>query len=365
MTGAAPAVQGPHARVAPDAEYILPLRWTEDSGLADLSAYLRHLVDWIPVTVVDGSDPGLFERHRAAFPAAVRHIRPDPHASVEHQDAGGGHTGNGKVAGVMAGVLASGAESLVIADDDVRYTREALAAVVHHLKSADVVRPQNYFAPRPWHARWDTARTLLNRAWSADWPGTLGVRRSALLATGGYAGVLFENLELVRTIKAAGGSERTVPDLFVARRPPTARHFLHQRVRQAYDDLALPRRLAAELALLPVTCAAALFLPVKVRRLVLPGLAGAAVAVAEIGRRRHNGTAVFPASAAWFAPLWALERAVCAWLALAFRMGGGIPYAGSRIRTAAHSEAELRRRHSGKLPHAPSKPETTMNAVQS
>lgn len=345
------AAQEPPAHVAPDAEYILPLRWAGDSGLAELSDYLRQLVDWIPVTVVDGSDAALFERHRATFPATVRHIRPD-----------GQGIANGKVAGVMTGVRASGAEFLVIADDDVRYTREALAAVVHHLESADVVRPQNYFAPLPWHARWDTARTLLNRAWSADYPGTLGVRRSALLASGGYAGVLFENLELIRTIKAAGGTELTVPDLFVARRPPIARHFLRQRVRQAYDDFAQPPRLIAELALLPAA-AGATFLPAGPRRAILLGLAAAAVMGAEIGRRRHNGTAVFPASAAWFAPLWALERAVCIWVALAFRLGGGIPYAGSRIRTAAHSEAELRRRHSGKLPHS-GKARTTMNTVQ-
>lgn len=362
MTGARPAAQGPPACAAPDAEYILPLRWTGDSGLADLADYLRQLSGWIPVTVVDGSDPVLFGRHRAAFPAAVRHIRPDryPHPT----DPAGG-AGNGKVAGVMTGVRTSAAQSLVIADDDVRYTREALAAVVLSLGSADVVRPQNYFTPLPWHARWDTARTLLNRAWSADYPGTLGVRRDALLGTGGYAGVLFENLELIRTVKAAGGSERTLPDLFVARRPPSARHFLRQRVRQAYDDFAQPRRLAAELALLPAA-AGALLLPGTVHRIVLGGgLAAAAIAAAEIGRRRHNGTAVFPASTAWFAPLWALERAVCVWLALAFRWRGGMPYAGSRIRTAAHSEAELQRRHGGKLRRIPGTRTTrAMEAVQ-
>lgn len=368
MTGRPTAGQGPHASATSAAEYILPLRWTGDSGLAELSDYLRRLVDWIPVTVVDGSDPSLFERHRAAFPAAVRHLRPNPDASPDqntaanHLGAGGG-ANNGKVAGVMTGVRASGAEFLVIADDDVRYTREALTAVVHHLASAHVVRPQNYFDPRPWHARWDTARTLLNRAWSTDYPGTLGVRRSALLATDGYAGVLFENLELIRTIKAAGGSEQALPGLFVARRPPTSRHFLRQRVRQAYDDFAQPRRLAAELALLPAVTGTA-FLPAGARRTALLGLAGAAVTCAEIGRRRHNGTAVFPASAAWFAPLWALERAVCVWLAAAFRLAGGIPYAGSRIRTAAHSEAELRQRHGGKLPRAPHNQETTMKVVQ-
>ena len=51
------------------AEYILPLRWTEDSALPDLAEYLRRLTAWIPVTVVDGSCPGLFEHHRSLFPS--------------------------------------------------------------------------------------------------------------------------------------------------------------------------------------------------------------------------------------------------------------------------------------------------------
>jgi hypothetical protein len=48
-------------------------------------------------------------------------------------------------------------------------------------------------------------RTLLNRASGGDWPGTLGVRRSALQRTGGYDGsAMFENLELVRGEAHAG-----------------------------------------------------------------------------------------------------------------------------------------------------------------
>lgn len=338
--------------VVPSAEYILPLRWTEESErdpeLQDLAAYLGRLLGWIPVTVVDGSAPGLFDRHRAAFPPGVRHIRPEPASGGTGGGGGNSAAGNGKVAGVMTGVHAAQAELLVIADDDVRYTRESLAAVVHHLSSADIVRPQNYFDPLPWHACWDTARTLLNRAWSADYPGTLAVRKSALMATGGYDPVLFENLELIRTVKAAGGRERIVPDLLVARRPPTFRHFLKQRMRQAYDDFAQPRRLAVELALLPAI-ACAVRLPAGRRRAALLALAAAPVLIAETGRRRHSGTAVFPFQATLFAPLWILERAACIWLALGFRLTGGVPYAGARLKTAAHSEAELRRRHHGKL----------------
>ena len=103
------------------------------------------------------------------------------------------------------------------------------------LECADVVRPQNYFEPLPWHAWIDTGRTLLNRISGGDWPGTLGVRWPILSMAGGYDGnVLFENLELVRTVKAAGGLEHSAAGIYVRRLPPSAHHFWSQRVRQAY-----------------------------------------------------------------------------------------------------------------------------------
>ncbi|MBT2554094.1 glycosyltransferase family 2 protein [Arthrobacter sp. ISL-5] len=336
MTGGAA-----HGTAEPRGEYILPVRWAEDSGLDEFVHYLEELCAWIPVTVVDGSDAALFARHRALFPAAVRHIRPAP------------GTGNGKVTAVMTAARLSGAERLVIADDDVRYTAESLAAIVNHLDDADVARPQNYFTSLPWHACWDTSRTLINRALSSDFPGTLAVRRAALQATEGYSAVLFENLELIRTVKAAGGREKLLPDLFVARRPPTSRHFFRQRIRQAYDDFAQPGRLIAELALLPAVAGLAA-LPHHRRAPAVFGLAGAALALAEIGRRRHNGRSAFPARTSWFAPLWVMERALCIWIALFLRVSGGIPYSGTRLRTAAHSPTELRRRHEGKLHPNPS-----------
>ncbi|WP_190242980.1 glycosyltransferase [Arthrobacter globiformis] len=321
----------------PDTEYILPLRWAEDSGVEELAAYISELATWTRVTVVDGSPAELFARHRVLFPASVRHLPPDATRG-----------GNGKVAAVLTAVRRSTAERLVIADDDVRYTREGLAEAFAALDDAELVRPQNYFAPLPWHARWDTARTLINRAFAGDFPGTLAVRRSALAATDGYAGVLFENLELIRTVTAAGGREKQMPALLVARRPPTSRHFFNQLVRQAYDDFAQPARLFTELAALPVLAVVLAQRRVP-RALWVLALAGAAVGIAEIGRRRDGGTAAFPADTVLFAPLWVLERAVCVWLALALRAGGGVPYAGARIKTAAHSQAALRCRHGGKI----------------
>ncbi|MFF1252773.1 glycosyltransferase [Pseudarthrobacter sp. NPDC058329] len=321
----------------PGAEYILPLRWVDDSALADLVRYLEALCEWIAVTVVDGSPDALFERHTDCFPSAVNHVRPTP-----------GAAGNGKVAAVMTAVRLSTAERLVIADDDVRYTPEGLNAVIAGLDRADIVRPQNYFTTWPWHARWDTSRTLINRAFAGDFPGTLAVSRAALQATGGYAPVLFENLELIRTVTAAGGREEQATALFVARNPPTARHFLRQRVRQAYDDFAQPGRLVIELILLPLLTWI-LCLPGWRRILALLCAAATAAALAESGRRRQHGQEVFPASTSMFAPLWAVERAICIWMAVALRCRGGVPYAGTRLKTAGHSLNYLRLQHEGKI----------------
>jgi hypothetical protein len=152
--------------------------------------------------------------------------------------------------------------------------------------------------------------------------------------------VLFENLELTRTVRAGGGAHATASDCFVARRPPTARHFLGQRVRQAYDSFAQPGRLAVELAILPVSLALALRSP---RRLLV--LAGAAVAVAELGRRRDAGRRVFPAGSALWAPFWLIERGVCSWAALALRLRGGVRYSDGRLRRAGTPLRALRARH--------------------
>ncbi|PTU55247.1 hypothetical protein DBB34_15175, partial [Sphaerisporangium cinnabarinum] len=74
----------------------------------------------------------------------------------------------------------------------------------------------------------------------------------------------------------------------------------------------------------------------------LVGLLAGAVALAEAGRRRAGGTAAWPASSALWASPWLVERAVCVWVAVAWRARGGVPYAGTRIRRAAHSTAALR-----------------------
>ncbi|HSL59260.1 MAG TPA: glycosyltransferase, partial [Acidimicrobiales bacterium] len=288
---AAPTPTGPDpAGASIECSYVLPLRRWRFEPIDELVTYLERLAEVVDdVVVVDGSAPPIFAAHAAALPPAVRHVPVDPARTG----------GFGKVNGVLTGVDRARHERIVLADDDVRYDRATLAAAVAGLDRAHLVRPQNHFDPLPWHARWDTSRSLLNRALGHDHPGTLIVRRSAVLATGGYdADVLFENLELPRTIEASGGRVVDAHGLFVARRPSSFAHFRSQRVRQAYDSFATPVRMAGELAVLPAVATA-----LARRR---PGFdaagALATVAVAEAGRRRAGGARVFPPSTAWFAP---------------------------------------------------------------
>jgi len=310
------------------AEYVLPLRCTDDRGLAELTAYLHRLSRWIDVTVVDGSPPELYARHAAAWGAHVRHMAPAL--------TGGA---NGKVRGVLTGIALARHERIVLADDDVRHDRATLAALLGELRDADLVAPQNVFRPRPWHARWDTARSLFNRALTGDYPGTYGVRRSVLWRTGGYdADALFENLEMQRTISAADGRVRSCPDLFVTRLPPSSAHFRAQRVRQAYDSFAQPARLLAELALAPTVFA------LRRRPGILCLLVVLGTVVAERGRRRARGTHVFPRTSALWAPLWLAERGVTSWVAVGLRLRGGVRYSSQRVALAASSLRTLRRR---------------------
>ena len=90
-----------------------------------------------------------------------------------------------------------------------------------------------------------------------------------------------------------------------------------------------PGRRAVEVALVPGLRAAGR------RPGARAGLTAAAVAVAEVGRRREGGRGRFPASAALWAPVWLTERALCSWVALANRLRGGVRYSEGRILRAA------------------------------
>jgi hypothetical protein len=324
----------------PAVSYVLPLRWAKPGPIEELAAYLGSLDAAVDeALVIDGSPPPLFERHALALQGVARHMA--PHRDLDFR--------MGKVNGVITGLRESSHDRVVIADDDVRYGLPELRRAAALLAQADLVRPQNYFDELPWHALLDTARSLLNRVFTGDWafavgdfPGTLAVRREAFHKSGAYDGeALFENFELMRTIRAAGGIVLTPLDLYVRRQPPSVGHFFSQRVRQAYDDFAIPVRIGAFLAVAPLALEA--LHRRRGRRLSAAALAS--TVVAELGRRRAGGATRFPPASSLLAPVWLCERSVCSWLAVGARLRGGVRYGDVRLRHSATSMRRLRRRY--------------------
>jgi hypothetical protein len=197
------------------------------------------------------------------------------------------------------------------------------------LDEHEMVRPQNYLSPLPWWARMEAARMLVNRGVlrTGDYPGTCGLRRSAMLRVGHYDGdVLFDNEEIVRHFIVKGATVCHANDFFILKRPPTLAKWREQRPRQAYEDFVMRAKTLAFMAVLPVAGLALALSGAGALLAYAAAIAACAIIVAERGRRgRARG--FFPARVTLHAPLWVLERSLSVYWALYWRIAyGGYPF---------------------------------------
>ncbi len=309
--------------MAPGCSYLLPIRRTTYSApeTEELRAYFLSLAPTgCELLVIDGSPDAVFQQHAQAWGKICRHLPVERRFGFR----------NDKVNGVHTGVAAAQGDKIILADDDIRYTPDEIAAVLALLDRFEVVRPQNFLQPLPWWGKTEAARMLVNRATlrTADYPGTCAFRRATMLAHGEYDGdVLFDNEEILRNFAAQGCRITYETDLFVRKRPPHFRKWLEQRPRQAYEDFGLRGKTALFLALpfaviLPAIC----FGWAGAGRSVAL-LAIVAILVAEVGRRRGRAAEFFPFRVSFFAPLWITERSLSTYLALYwFFRHGGYPF---------------------------------------
>jgi hypothetical protein len=262
----------------------------------------------------------VFEQHATAWRALCRH---------EPVDRSFGYL-NDKVNGIHTGVELAATAKIVLADDDIRYTRAEIERVCELLDDFEVVRPQNFLSPLPWWGRMEAARMLINRATlrTADYPGTCAFRRAAMLQVGHYDGdVLFDNEEIIRHFARAGATVNYATNLFVRKRPPCFRKWIEQRPRQAYEDFGLRMKTAFFFSLPPLGALAGYLFGGRGFLFFLLALCAGAIGLATAGRLRGIAARYFPGSICIFAPLWIIERTVSTYWALYWHLiYGGYPF---------------------------------------
>jgi hypothetical protein len=303
--------------------YILPIRRVRANHqeIDELAQYFGQLTEEnCEIIVVDGSSAKIFAEHNHAWRGLCRHITVDPNYTYL----------NGKVNGIHTGVDHASCESIILADDDIRYSSEDIRRACQLLKRYDMVRPQNYLAPLPWWGRTEAARMLINRGVlrSGDYPGTCAFRRSVCLRFGHYDGdVLFDNEEIVRHFILNGGDVCYARDFFILKRPPSLRKGLEQRPRQAYEDFDLRAKTVLFMSLLPAAIALGLLSGARAALAFLLVVSICAGLLAGRGLLLDQAYNFFPAHVILYAPLWVVERSLSVYSALYWRVAhGGYPF---------------------------------------
>ena len=271
------------------------------------------------VLVVDGSPPGVFSKHAKEWRNVCRHEPVDPQYKYL----------NGKVNGIHTGVGLAAHDSIILADDDIRYTPDDVRRMSDLLENYDMVRPQNYFRPLPVWARTEAARMLINRAFirEGDYSGTLGVTRGAMLRVGHYDGdVLFDNEEIVRHFRLKGARIGYARDFFLLKLPPSFEKWIEQRPRQAYEDFVM-RAKTLFFAAVPIVLALTLLKSGWRMTLIYAALISLGAIVSAARGLNDGATKFFPPQVVFYAPLWVAERCFSTyWAFYWYLRHGGYPF---------------------------------------
>lgn len=271
------------------------------------------------VLVVDGSPSEVFAEHAREWQNVCRHEPLDP--QYEYL--------NGKVNGIHTGVALAAHDSIILADDDIRYAPDDVRRMAELLQTRDMVRPQNYFRPLPFWARTEAARMLINRAFirEGDYSGTLGITRGAMLRVGHYDGdVLFDNEEIVKHFQIKGANICYARDFFLLKLPPTFEKWIEQRPRQAYEDFVM-RTKTFFFAAVPLVLTLTLLKSGWQTTLIFAGLISLGAIVSAALGLNNGADKFFPPHITFYAPLWIAERCFSTyWAFYWYLTRGGYPF---------------------------------------
>lgn len=285
---------------------------TSDNTIRDLANYLSTLgLAACDVVVIDRSRDEKFDEHARVLRWVARHV------SVRNEHC----APSGPIDIIRAAALVSTCEKVIVAEQDVRYTDEAIGSMCQLLDRHEVVEPQDYLAPLSWWSGIEAGRILVHRAVDSqpDHGATFGFRRSAIpsLTSLGAGEVLDDQ---VRRLAAAGAEVYPAGDIFVRREPTVFSRWFAERPRAASEDFSQPMKNVFFFSLLPLLSLLALFGGLRLAGSYASAIALGSVVLAVRGRLGARD--YFPLHACLLAPVWVFERSVSVYWALMRRLRG-------------------------------------------
>ena len=280
------------------------------SELRELAAYFSTLgVAGCDVVILDASPRLQFELNGRILRWVGRHVAVHP----EYRAANG-------IDLVRAAASLATCEKVIVANEDVRYTPEAIGQLCDLLDVHEVVEPQDYLDPMPWWSGIDAGRMLIHRGIEPepDHGATFGFRRSAIR---GLRTLPASSDAHARRLSAVGAEVYSAADVFVRREPEPFADWVASRPRLAGDDFELVFKTAFFFSLVPLLLLLVAFGGARFAGVYMGLIAFASVGLALRGRA-GVASMHFPLRACLFAPVWVFERSVSVYWALYRKLRG-------------------------------------------
>jgi hypothetical protein len=240
---------------------------------------------------------------------------------------------NGKLNNVRAAMPRCHGDYVLMLDDDYRPTTETIALLRSRLAPGRVVRAITRLS-RPGLADLvERAGMFTGLALAPDYfCGNLAFDRA--LTTAGFPRTdgLFDELSLMRELRALGGEGHMVTEPWFPVAAVGRGKFLQQRVRYAYEMLKHPWRSMPYFAVVPTLAWLVVAWPPAALALAA-GLTIGAALLGLLGQWRYPRLA--PAFTWLLAPIYFWFIPFAMWFALGFYLTGGMPYGGRRVKRPA------------------------------
>jgi hypothetical protein len=293
---------------------VIPDSWgAGHTSLTDLAAYLSTLAV-AGFDVIVAELPDAFDDHDHVLRWVGHHVRIRP----QHRSF------SGWIDPLRVAMDVASCHKVIVADDRVRYSVNALREITALLDAHEVVQPQDYLDPLPWWGGIDAGRMLLHRGLDPlpDHGATFGFNRGVLRGLRAIdAGTAVGDPP--RRLAAQGAEVFSAVEVFVRRIPPLFGEWIRQRPRHADNDFSLPLKSAFFLSLLPIAALLSMLGGTEIAACYAAVISLASLALAMRGR--VGAAQFFPRRACLYAPLWVLERSLSVYWALFRRLPSMAP----------------------------------------